>query len=61
MQIIEEPVLLKDIGIGLRTDGQKVKKVYLAPSEEEIEFKVEKNYTLVTIPEVIGYQMVVFE
>ncbi len=61
MQIIEEPVLLKDACIGLRTDGKKVKKVYLAPSGEEIKFTVEKNYTWVTLSEVIGYQMAVFE
>lgn len=61
MQIIEEPVLLKNACIGLRTDGKKIKKVYLAPSGEEIKFRVEKNYVWVTLSEVSGYQMVVFD
>lgn len=60
-QIIEEPVVLKNISLGLRTDGKKVGKVYLAPSGEELGFKVEKNYIWITLSEVKGYQMVVFE
>ncbi len=61
MQIIEEPIVLRDVRIGLRDDGQKVKKVYLAPSEQEIEFSLEKGYVWVKISEIKGYQLVVFE
>jgi len=60
-QIIEEPILLKDVQIGLRTDGMKIKRVYLAPSGEDIKFTVEKGYAWVVLPEINGYQMVVFE
>ena len=59
--IIEEPVLLKDACIGLRVDGKKVRKVYLAPSGQKLEITVEKNYAWVTLSEVNGYQMVIFE
>lgn len=62
MQIIEEPVLLKDVKIGLRwTEGRKVRKVYCMPSYKQIEFKIEKNYVWFIIPEVLGYQMVIIE
>jgi len=62
MQIIEEPVLIKDVHIGLKNTGKSsIKKVYCVPSYEEVEFKVEKNYIWFIIPEVSGYQMVVVE
>lgn len=61
MQIIEEPIVEGKIGLALRSDGQKVKDVYLAPSREKLGFRFEGNYIKITIPEVNGYQMVVFE
>ena len=37
------------------------KNVYLSPSGEKLEFRREAGYVKVAIPEVSGYQMVVFE
>ena len=61
IQIIEEPVEVRNTVVSLRTDGQKVSGVYLAPSREKLEFKQDNGYVTVTVPEVNGYQMVVFE
>ncbi len=61
MEIIEAPICIKDITIGLRKDRKKITKVYLAPCGREIEFRDDGMYVWVDIPEVIGYQMVVFE
>lgn len=61
MQIIEEPVSVNNASIGLRLDGEKIKKAYLAPAGEEIKFTIEKNYAWITLSEIKGYQMVVFE
>ncbi len=60
MQVIEEPVVLKDVCVGLRTDGQEVERVFLAPSGKQIPFTVEDHYVSVKLPEVNGYQMAVF-
>ncbi|MCM8821117.1 MAG: hypothetical protein NC932_04115, partial [Candidatus Omnitrophica bacterium] len=62
MQIIEEPILLKDVFIGVKLiKREKVNKVYCVPSYQQIEFKIEENYVWFVIPEVSGYQMVVTE
>ncbi|HOM26201.1 MAG TPA: family 10 glycosylhydrolase [bacterium] len=62
MQIIEEPLILKDIEIGVKNiDKKKIKRIYLVPSNEEIEFKEEGNYIWFKIESMAGYQMVVIE
>jgi hypothetical protein len=61
MQVIEEPIVVKNVAAALRADGQRVRNVYLAPCEEKLEFQLEGKYLKVTVPEVNGYQMVVFE
>jgi hypothetical protein len=60
-QIIEEPVCLTGVKLGLRKDGRRIKKAYLAPSGKCIDFTDDGIYTWVTLPEVRGYGMVVFE
>jgi len=60
-QIIEEPICLKDVRVGLRKDGRKPAKAYLAPSGKSLEIEDGGQYTWTEIPEVKGYQMVVFE
>ena len=49
------------VRVSLRTDGAMPRKVYLAPSRENLDFSVAGNYAKVSIPEVCGYQLVVFE
>jgi hypothetical protein len=61
IQIIEEPIKIVQVILSLRTEGQKISKVYLAPSRKKLEFKQDNNYVTVTVPEVNGYQLVVFE
>ena len=61
MQIIEEPISVRGISLALRTDGWRVRTVYLAPSRENLAFIEKDGYIRVTVPEVKGYQLVVFE
>ena len=60
-QMIEEAILVKDVELGLRNDGQEVREVYLAPQGESLPFRVQQGRVWISVPEVRGYQMVVFE
>jgi hypothetical protein len=60
-QVIEEAVTVSDVGIGLRRDGMDISRVYLAPSQEDLPFNCDEDYVWVTVPQVSGYQLVVFE
>lgn len=60
MQIIEEPITVANVKLSLKQDGFKIKRVYLAPSGQELVFKTEGEYITATIPEVSGYQMAVY-
>ena len=61
MQIIEEPISVRNVSLALRTDGRRVRKVYLAPSRKNLDFIEKDGYIQVTVPDVNGYQVVVFE
>ena len=50
-QIIEEPVEITNVKIALRSDGKKIRKVYLAP-EKSLPFKINNGYINVTIPSI---------
>lgn len=60
-QMIEEPIEVRDVKLFLNLDGKKVNNVYLAPSRIKVPFAIEDGYVKVNIPEVIGYQAIVFE
>jgi hypothetical protein len=60
-QIIEEPISVRNVSLALRADGWRVRKVYLAPSRENLDFIEKDGYVQVTVPEVKGYQIAVFE
>jgi len=60
-QIIEEPVEITNVKIALRSDGKKIRKVYLAPEKRSLPFKINNGYINVTIPSTKGYSLVVFE
>ncbi len=60
-QIIEEPIEARNVGVALRIDGQKITSVYLTPEKSKVEFQSAGDYVKVMVPEVKGYQMVVFE
>jgi len=61
IQIIEEPITVREVNLALRMDGRRIRKVYLAPSRANLDFIEKDGYIRVTVPEVQGYQLVVFE
>ncbi len=61
INMIEEPLELRNLEVSLRLDGRVPKQVYLAPSRQELEFKLEDNYARVIIPQVTGWAVLVFE
>ena len=60
-QMIEEPILVRDINISLRVDDYIVNNVYLAPSRVQLPFRIEEGYVKINISEIKGYQAIVFE
>ncbi|MBO4303588.1 MAG: beta-galactosidase trimerization domain-containing protein [Lentisphaeria bacterium] len=58
---LEDRITLVDTEIALRTDGKKVRKVYLAPDRRELAFREEGNYCKVRIPMMTGFALAVFE
>lgn len=58
-QVIEEPGIANDVELSFKADN--VKKVYVAPEREELDFLVEDGYVKVRLPVVRGYKMIVFE
>lgn len=60
-QVIEEPVCLHNVEVELRKGDKNITRAYLAPSRESIPIMDKGKYLSVTIPEVSGYQPVVFE
>lgn len=61
MQVIEEPISVRGVSLALRIDGRRIRAVYLAPSRENLDFVEKDGYIQATVPEVKGYQAVVFE
>jgi hypothetical protein len=61
VDMIEEPIEVRDVDVALRVDGAAPRKVYLAPSGEKLECRVEGGYAKVTVPVVKGWAVVVFE
>jgi hypothetical protein len=60
-QMIEEPITLNNIKISLRNDSYKIKRVYMAPSKETLQYKIKKDYIELIIHQVKGEALVVFE
>ncbi len=60
-QIIEEPILLKNVSLFFRQGELKVKNIYMAPSKKKLEFKLENGYIKIDVPEINGYQVIVIE
>jgi hypothetical protein len=61
VDMIEEPIELRDVPVALRADGGEVKSVYLAPDRVPLAFAVRDGYVHTTVPKVNGYAVVVFE
>jgi hypothetical protein len=60
-EMIEEPIEVSNAQVALRIDNRPVRRVYLAPSEQEIPFAESGGYLQATVPPFKGYTMVVFE
>lgn len=60
-EVIEESVKLTGVGVSLRIDGHKVRRVYLAPDRRELPFEEQDGYLKTTVPALDGYALVVFE
>ena len=60
-EIIEEPLRATNVKIAIRHDGQIPSQVYLAPEGQPLPLEINGNYMDVTIPDMCGYQLVVFE
>ena len=58
--IIEDILPLHDIPLSLRL-AKSPRRVYLAPTMQEVDFVYRDGHAELQVPEVHGHQMVVFE
>jgi len=61
IDMIEEPIDVRDLGVSLRLDARPPRHVYLAPVRKELPFTIEDGYAHTMIPYLSGYAMVVLE
>lgn len=61
MDMIEEPIELREVALALRTGERPPRRVYLAPEERELEWEIRDGYVWTSVPAVPGYAVVVFE
>ena len=59
MLIVEDAFETCNIKLDLRLDGKKVKRVCMAPAEEEIPFTQEGDHVFFTVPRICGYGLAV--
>ena len=60
-EIVEEPLYAANVKISLRHDGRIPSRAYLAPGHQKLPLKINGNYAEITVPDIRGYQLVVFE
>jgi len=61
IDMIEEPIEVRDVSVALRNDGPNPARVYLAPSGQEMPCEIAEGYLRTRVPVVPGYALVVFE
>jgi hypothetical protein len=61
IDMIEEPIELRDVCVSLRLDGATPTRVVEAPSEQALPYDISNGYVTTTIPVVNGYTMVVVD
>jgi len=61
VDMVEEPIEVREVSVALRVEGRQPRRVYLAPSGENLPFETADDYVRVRVPVVPGYAMVVFE
>jgi hypothetical protein len=60
LDLVEDVIPLRDVHVDVRT-GWEPRAAYLAPDRAPLEVAVRGEYARVTVAEVVGHQMVVFE
>ena len=61
VDMIEEPIEVRDVQVALRTDGREPTSVYLAAERQQLAFELRDGYIRTTVPLMRGHAMVVFE
>ena len=61
MEMIEEPIVVSDVQVTLRSERRDVRKVCLAPGGEPLPFTKTGDAVRFVVPRVDGYQLVVVE
>lgn len=61
IEMVEEPIVVTDVAVALRSRGRDVTAVTLAPSGETLPFTRENDYMKFTVPRVEGYQLILVE
>jgi hypothetical protein len=59
--IVEEPLVVTDLRLKVKMDGEPLQAVYLAPSREPLPFVQCGEYVEIVLTKVKGYQLVIFE
>ena len=59
--VVEDVLPLTGVGVSLRLDGRKIRKLSLAPEEKEIPYTVSGDSVNFTVPESCGYAMIIAE
>ena len=59
--MVEDVLPLTGVGVSLRLDGKKIRKLYLAPEKKEIPYTISGDRVNFTVPESYGYAMIVAE
>ena len=60
LDLVEDIIPLYNVPLALRLD-QAPRRVYLAPEQTNLSFTYSYGYASVTVPEIQGHAMVVFE
>lgn len=61
VDMIEEPIELREVVVSLRIDDRRPVRAYLAPNREELPLEQVEGYVQTVVPWVNGYAVVVFE
>ncbi len=61
LQIIEEPVVVRDVKVSLRNDAGRMRRAYLAPERRSLNGEKAGRYFTTVVPEISGYRMLVIE
>ena len=59
--MIEDRITMPEVKLSLRLDERPVQKVYIAPNNQELPFKIKDGYIEVEVPKICGYALIVFE